>query len=299
MTPVVSVIVPVYNAAAYLQQCIESILGQTGVALELILVDDGSTDGSTDICLRTESARYVRTGGVGVSAARNAGLDVATGKWITFVDADDELLPGALTALLAAATPAVDIVAGRFTRQPRLCHATEHPRAAVVLSPEQAIEATLYQREGFHESACAKIYRRSILELERFVAGRRYEDLEFTPRVYAAARAIAFIDAVVYYYRTNRGSFINTWSSARLDALWAADTIAAFVAARFPALTAAARSRAFSAYYNIYIEARRAGRADVAAQCLNFIRRHRRAIAADGKVRIKNKIGAFATLLLR
>ena len=91
--PKVSVIVPVYNAEKYLQECVDSILRQTLADLELILVDDGSTDSSPAICDRyaEQDARVqvIRQANAGLSAARNRGIEVAAGEWVAFVDSDD------------------------------------------------------------------------------------------------------------------------------------------------------------------------------------------------------------------
>lgn len=103
LEPKVSVIVPLYNAAQYLHQCIKSILSQSFKDFELILIDDGSTDDSLKICKSYEQSdnRIIvisETNG-GVSKARNRGLNVAKGKWIAFVDADDYFLDDALSVL--------------------------------------------------------------------------------------------------------------------------------------------------------------------------------------------------------
>ena len=101
--PLFSIIVPVYNTAAYLEQCIDSILGQKFSSLELVLIDDGSTDGSSDICdryaRRDNRISVIHKLNAGVSAARNDGLDVAKGSYIWFVDSDDWISPDALSLL--------------------------------------------------------------------------------------------------------------------------------------------------------------------------------------------------------
>ena len=101
---VVSIIVPVYNTKDYLACCIESLLGQTYTELEIILVDDGSTDDSLDICrnyqMLDSRIHVLHQNNQGVSAARNLGLDAATGDYITFVDSDDELCLNAIEILL-------------------------------------------------------------------------------------------------------------------------------------------------------------------------------------------------------
>jgi len=101
---IVSVIVPIYNASAVLDRCIRSVLGQSYQDFELILIDDGSTDSSLEICHRYSShdnrIKIVSQKNSGVSTARNTGIDTSTGDWITFLDSDDELTPNCLTSMV-------------------------------------------------------------------------------------------------------------------------------------------------------------------------------------------------------
>lgn len=98
--PFISFIIPAYNVVEYLEECLDSILGQTFSDYEICLVDDGSTDGTTEMCRRYAQAdsriRLISQTNQGVSKARNAALDIARGKYIWFVDADDYILPGSL-----------------------------------------------------------------------------------------------------------------------------------------------------------------------------------------------------------
>ena len=110
----VSVIVPVYNTEQYLPRCIDSILNQSFTDFELLLIDDGSTDGSGKICdeyaKKDSRIRVFHKENGGVSSARNVGLDKANGEWICFVDSDDELLPGGLQAMVNGISEEVDVV---------------------------------------------------------------------------------------------------------------------------------------------------------------------------------------------
>lgn len=110
MAMLVSIIVPVYNAAAFLRRCVQSIAGQTHRELEIILVDDGSSDATPELCIalaeEDSRIRYVRQENKGVSAARNTGLDLACGEYLQFVDADDTLEPEATARLLEAVSRA-------------------------------------------------------------------------------------------------------------------------------------------------------------------------------------------------
>ena len=118
VTPLISVIVPVYNVETYLPQCIESLLNQKYQNLELLLIDDGSSDGSGAICDRYErldkrvKAFHKENGGV--SSARNLGLDHACGEWIAYVDSDDYVSPDYLQDLYTALQPGTDLVIERF-----------------------------------------------------------------------------------------------------------------------------------------------------------------------------------------
>lgn len=120
MTPLLSLIVPVYNTSSFLPACINSLLSQSFQDFELVLVDDGSTDISGRICdeYAKKDSRvkvYHKVNG-GVSSARNNGMDNACGEWIYFVDSDDELLPGGLQTLVAGICDDVDIVGGGYER---------------------------------------------------------------------------------------------------------------------------------------------------------------------------------------
>lgn len=117
MSVKVSVIVPVYNALPYLRRCIDSLLGQSYKNLEIILVDDGSTDGSNDICIEYSKSYQnvvsIRKFNGGVSSARNLGIQHSSGEWIAFCDSDDTMPLNAIETLVAKITDGVDcIVAG-------------------------------------------------------------------------------------------------------------------------------------------------------------------------------------------
>ena len=105
--PKVSVIIPVYNVEAYLRQCLDSVVNQTLKDIEIICVDDGSTDGSAAIlkeyATKDERIKILTQSNSGAGAARNAGIARATGEWITFSDADDWIEPDAIEKMVAAA----------------------------------------------------------------------------------------------------------------------------------------------------------------------------------------------------
>ena len=113
ITPKISVIVPVYNAEKYLHRCIDSILSQTFTDFELLLIDDGSKDGSGAICdeyaAKDNRVRVFHKENGGASSARNLGMDNAQGEWVAFVDADDYVLPSYLATYIEISTANVDM----------------------------------------------------------------------------------------------------------------------------------------------------------------------------------------------
>ena len=174
--PKVSVIVPVYNAEKYLQECVDSILRQTLTDLELILVDDGSPDGCPALCdaaaLRDDRVRVIHQKNKGLSAARNAGMKIARGNWVAFVDSDDRVMPGYLERMYAAAQKAEpDLVVCDY-----LCM---DENGAGKAKSEKLVRAEQLGREELIRKMCltpfvvawTKLYRREILEKMQFPEG--------------------------------------------------------------------------------------------------------------------------------
>lgn len=266
----------------------------------LILVDDASNDGSERMCDEYAAAHpglavVLHIDHSGLSGARNRALDIVDTDYIAFCDADDLYLAGALPAMadVLETEYACDIVVAQFTQklESRAVSGIEYEKVAA----EDALERTLYQDNYYHNSTWAKVYRSKIFTNLRFVEGRYYEDLEIQPRIYLKADKIALSSEVVYYYRPNPTSFINTWSDKRLDAVFAAERVIAYVQEHCPRCIQAAQSRLFSAAFNIFNLAVRHNYQLQAHNCWNIITGLRRQMIRDPKVRKKNKIAAVMT----
>lgn len=167
MSPIISIIVPVYNAEKYLSRCVDSIMTQTFHNWELLLVDDGSIDKSGEICAQyaTKDKRiqvFHKENG-GVSSARNIGLDHAKGEWITFVDADDFIRESYLAHLLEHAQKQIDLV---------ISYAEIHNSDDVLKEsyPSKLVDETNFESMfiendmNWHTSPWSKLYKRSIIE---------------------------------------------------------------------------------------------------------------------------------------
>jgi len=223
--PLISVVVPCYNAAPYLEECLASVRGQrvAGTAgIEVIVVDDGSTDGSgallDALAAHDPRIRPLHQANAGVSSARNAGLDAARGEFVAFVDADDRLLPGALTALYARAAgdPAPDIVSSRHIQ--RYPDGSVRPiRPAGRCRRRSAVLALLIRGDGVFNAMYNKLYRRALLErwAIRSQPGLRVgEDALFNLEAYARAGEVAHLPAATYEYRIHGASVMGAITKA-------------------------------------------------------------------------------------
>lgn len=315
----ISVIVPVYNVAPYLAACIDSILAQTLTDLELLLVDDGSTDGSGDICddyaCRDARVTAMHQSNAGPSAARNAALDVAQGDFVAFVDSDDVIHSRYLELLHGLITEAddIDIVQAPYQIVPDAQRARYgHERLAAALpacnkrcelTPRQALEAMLYQT-GTADSSPCKLFRRTLFEGLRFpVAFRVYEDLYLMAQLYPRIRRMVWVDVPIYFYFKQDGGTLNSQSIKRQDAFDVLQTLEAqYLVTGQTALVRAARERRFSVAMNILRLLSRQPHTDqnvlMARRCWQHILALRAESLRDPRARLKNRLAAASTYLL-
>jgi glycosyltransferase involved in cell wall biosynthesis len=218
----VSVIVPVFEVKDYLDGCVGSIVGQTHEAIEVILVDDGSRDGSAGLCdawaAADERVRVIHQENRGLSGARNAGIDAATGDFLAFVDADDTVsasyVETLLNAVLALGVPCVacgytvrDLDGGVREYRP-----TEAPE---VISARECFERNVTPggpKPGVSVTAWCKLYRRQVFDdgAARFPEGEVYEDLGSMFAIVERSRRIGLIPDVLYHKHQREGSITQT-----------------------------------------------------------------------------------------
>lgn len=204
----ISVIVPVYNVEPYLRKCIESIINQTYRELEILLIDDGSTDRSGEICedfRRDSRIRVFHTENRGLSAARNLGLDNACGEYIGFVDSDDWIEADMYELLLRKAeeTGADIVECGVFIE-----YSTVTKKQAAfqnTVSDTRAVEVLI--EDGIRTQVWNKIWKRHVFVDIRFPEGRSFEDIATTYKLLQHA-VVTGISEFSYHY-IQRGSSIS------------------------------------------------------------------------------------------
>ena len=208
-----SIVVPVYNVEQYLGQCLESLLAQDYGDYEVICVNDGSTDGSREILTKWESRmpkmRVIDRENGGLSAARNTGLEAATGDYVLFVDSDDWVAPHMLHTLTAAAGGEEMIC---FACQRTDNESTDTFMGETVTGWEYYNHHALEARVVPFVCVWQRCYRRQFLADNnlRFREGILHEDNEFTPRACLKANKVKVIPDVLYYYRVRPNSIMTT-----------------------------------------------------------------------------------------
>ncbi|UMZ01722.1 glycosyltransferase [Roseburia rectibacter] len=215
-TDKISVIVPVYNVKNYLESCVQSIMGQTYPDLEILLIDDGSNDGSAEICDRLQGAdariKVYHEKNKGVSGARNKGLKEATGAYIAFVDADDVLDPDMytyLTGLLKTYKAQIATCSGWYKYDSGVEKRFESPRNVVCLNGREAL-GVLHERCYLRAYVWNKLFRREVLDGIRFSTELSFaEDYEMFCRVLEQCGRIVCGTKTKYYYMQRKSGVCN------------------------------------------------------------------------------------------
>lgn len=302
----VSVIIPVYNVQEYLARCVDSVLSQTYTDLEIILVDDGSLDMSGDMCddyaHQDSRVRVVHKSNGGLSDARNAGLDVARGSYVTFIDADDYVHPQFVeklydtihsTGAQIAACTWQELKDGETPRKVKLSN-----RRCRIYSQQEAINSVFYQRKLNH-SACSRIFDRLLFHELRFPEGALYEDLAIIYPLLCQVEKVALLESPMYYYMHRPGSIITTMTLRRTQVLDHLDRLEDQVAAESPQYLPAVRSRHMSACFNMLrlMPLKKQEWEPTKQRCWDYIINMRKICIKDPKVRLKNKIAILLSFL--
>ena len=225
----ISVIVPVYNVEKYLKRCINSIINQTHKDIEIILIDDGSTDSSGKICDEYSNTdtriKAIHIQNSGAARARNVGLDIAKGEYISFIDSDDYILPDFLEKLLRLC---IDNNA-----EISKCEVIDFEREDIKITKQSDIKINIYTSNEvlntiytdsklFNVAIMNKLYKRNIFENLRFKEGIINEDEEILCKIILNSNKIVITDEILYCYFLSEGSITRSeFRKKNLDILTA------------------------------------------------------------------------------
>ena len=226
----ISVIIPVYNVENYLEECLKSVQNQTYTNIEVLLVDDGSTDNSKQICERycQEDSRFylISQTNQGQSVARNTGVVASTGEFIAFIDSDDIILPNYLETLMQYMAADVDIVESKFTVSKKEFLA-ENPKEPTILfegDSQEAVKAV--SNHTLSVNPVMKLYRRAVVEAVPYLEGIIFEDIYSGVGMLKYTRKIIKLDYVGCYYRQHQSSTMHrTFTPKNLDVFTASDQL--------------------------------------------------------------------------
>lgn len=253
MNDIISVIVPIYNAEEYLDKCITSIVNQNYFHLEIILVNDGSTDRCAAICnewkKKDSRIKVIHQINQGQSVARNAALDCCNGRYVVFVDADDYVdadYIGYLYDLLTRNDSDIAICEYQMVTSNgiKLNKVFDDDKQWKLDTKQALVELCLEKK--FSSSPCAKIYKKELFDDIYFPNGRVYEDLATVYRLFLKAEKIVFGRCCLYYYLRHNNSTMTTQNYQKIvDAICFAEEMCKDITEYCPELEGIAKYRLF------------------------------------------------------
>ncbi|WP_100012065.1 glycosyltransferase family 2 protein [Lentibacillus sediminis] len=244
MKPVISVIVPVYNIESYLPKCVDSILAQTFTDFEVILVNDGATDQSGEICdfyaMHDQRVKVIHQPNGGLSAARNKGISQSRGKYLSFVDGDDRIDKHMFEKLIEKCLlTECDIAVCAVGREIDGEETFQQPKMESIIELDNTEGMReLFKGQLYRFAACSKLYKKECFERISYPENKIHEDLATTYKVMACARKVTFINYVGYVYVKREGSILNqSYNEKRLDSFPAWKEIIKFMDQNYPELS--------------------------------------------------------------
>lgn len=300
-TALISVILPVYNIAGYLPACMEALLKQTYARLELILVDDGSTDGSAALCdgyaeADARVAVWHKPNG-GLSDARNYGIARARGAYITCVDPDDTIdadYVAYLYGLIIKYGAKMSVCQHRVWQNGRVLH--EYGANGDALLNAKACVGRMLYHDVIDTSAWGKLYAAELFDGVQYPVGRLFEDIATTYKLMMRAGEVAVGWESKYNYMLRESSIVySAFNPRKLDLLEMTDGMAREVAEAWPELSGAAlRRRVYARFSTLNQMLDTRDCPEARRDILRFIRRHAWAILRDAKAPRRDKLAILA-----
>ncbi|MCP3029190.1 glycosyltransferase [Halobacillus sp. A5] len=244
MNPAISIIVPVYNVEPYLRRCLDSILAQTFTDIEVIVVNDGSTDRSGEICdefaEKDKRIRVIHKKNGGLSSARNAGLDIVKGEYIGFVDSDDYIdinMYKKLYELCIYTRSDISICTFGEVNEKNVSVPKKEKDLILEMDNNEGLRQ-LFKGEIYRFSVCNKLFNRKCISNIKFPVGFLHEDLATSYQMFAKANKVVFTNFTGYMYFKRENSILTTnYKADRLISFSIWDKIISFMRKEYPELS--------------------------------------------------------------
>lgn len=270
MSELISVIIPVYNVEKYVLKCVSSVIEQTYKNLEIILIDDGSTDLSGVLCDQLsendDRIKVIHKKNGGLSDARNAGLDIATGEYIGFVDSDDYIFPEMYEYLLSLIQENKSDIA--------ICEKIEFGEndmpqrikvqpSCKILNREQAVDA-LADDQVLRSHVWNRLYSARLFHDLRYDVGKTYEDVYIMHRLFLRSNFVVISNEPLYCYRQRSTSILGTINlKKRLDLFWAYARRQEEISEQYPNIAKKVSMTLYNSMWDIINHAQLANKNDV------------------------------------
>ena len=299
----ISVIIPMYKVEKYLKKCIESVLKQTYTNLEIILVDDGSPDNCGEICeeykKKDSRIKVIHKENGGLSDARNKGIDVATGKYVTFIDSDDFIEKNYvefLYNLIRKYNADISIGSHKIIYNNIIIDKSTYKEFSE--NSEKILEKILYD-DGVDLSAWGKLYKIKLFDGIRFPKGRLYEDSATTYKLIHLANVIAVSSRPIYNYVMRNNSISQgDFNLKKMELITSTNEMTDFIKKEYPNLEMACNRRMMWAYLRTLSQLAKSKKRnkEVEKQLLYYIKKNRNKVLKDKKISNRDKIGIYVSM---
>ena len=299
----ISVVIPMYKVEKYLKKCIESVLKQTYTNLEIILVDDGSPDKCGEICeeykKKDSRIKVIHKENGGLSDARNKGIDVATGKYVTFIDSDDfieENYIEFLYNLIQKYNADISIGSHKVIYNNRIIDKSTYKEFSE--NSEKILEKILYD-DGVDLSAWGKLYKIKLFDEIRFPKGRLYEDSATTYKLIHLANVIAVSSRPIYNYVMRNNSISQgDFNLKKMELITSTNEMTDFIKKEYPDLEMACNRRMMWAYLSTLSQLAKSKKRnkEVEKQLLYYIKKNRNKVLKDKKISNRDKFGIYVSM---
>lgn len=298
LNDLISIILPIYNVDSYLKKCIESVLNQTYSNIEIILVDDGSTDNSPLICdeykKKDSRVRTIHKKNGGLSDARNCGINLSTGKYLTFIDSDDyvsEDYVEYLYNLIKKNNTKISCCGHYIVKKNKMYRKTASETK--VFTKINALNAILYDEE-IDLSSWGKMYEKSLFEDIKFPKGKFFEDTGTTYLLFDKCEGISVGKEIKYYYIIRNESITTkAFNKNKMDLITMTNKMVDFIELKYPELSAGCRRRIMWAYLSTYTKIVYTSKNKYLAEkklLKSYIKKNKKEILKDNKIKKKDKI---------
>ena len=300
----VSIVVPVYNVEQYLEKSINSIINQSYKKIEIIIVNDGSTDGSLEICnsfkKKDNRIEIISKQNGGLSDARNVGIERAKGKYITFIDSDDYIDDNYVEAMISSIKENdSDIcIASHRVLYPNTI-IDKSTKQNYVANSKEILSKMLYD-DGIDVSAWAKLYKTELLSSIKYPVGRLYEDSATTYKLIDSATKICVNSVPIYNYIVRANSIANVkFNEKKFDLIKSTEEMTDYIKSKYPELEKGCKRRLVYAYLSTLTQLARSNEKDKKAEkkLIKFIRKNGLSVLFDKKTPKRDKFGIISSFL--